>query len=444
MKDLRRYATPRNLVLLVAAVVVLAMGWLKTLVAAVVIIGLIASAHEFGHFLASKVVGVRVDEFSLGLGSTKLLAKTWGETEYSVRPIPLGAFVRPAGMDPGEEYEPGNDPGERSFARKGLLGKLLILAGGSLANILLTVVIASGLFWVHGDRSTSILVEKVVRDKPAALAGIRADDVITAVNGTLVTHYLTGIDLIGAHPRERIVLTVRRPTDATATPPRFATLEIPVVPEATEDNVGRIGILVKPFALDDVVVPLSFTAAVVKGTETTVGYVFRIYELTLSMFQRAFRRMEVPEQIGGPIKIFGAIDSAVGEKADVTDVLQLTASLSVSIGVFNLLPIPALDGGRILVLLLGWVLQLGYMVVRRRRPDRDLIPQGAEETVHLLGFAFLLLLLLVVSYKDLGDLVRPKTDLERLDLKAEELYDGGPSSPPGVSATGPVTAVTGP
>ena len=419
------------------------MGWVKAIIAAVIIVGIIATVHEFGHYIASKAVGVRVDEFSIGLGSTKLWAKQIGETEYSIRPIPLGAFVKPAGMDPEEEYEKGNDPGERSFNKKNLLAKLAILFAGPIANIILTIVIMSGLYWVVGDRPTTIEVDKVLRGKPAAVAGIRSGDVFLEINGEKITDYIEGIDIIGRNAGKEIQVKINRPYDAGNEEPVYKPLMLTVVPELTEDGVGKIGMLVRPHIIDETFIPLSFSAACTKGLQKTLGYVLKMYQLTLRMFKKAASKMEVPEQIGGPLKIADTIKQAVADRFDIREILSLTAWLSMSIGVFNLLPIPALDGGRILVLLLAWIIKIGYIILRKPIPEEGVIPPRFEEVVHFCGFAFLLLLLIIVSWKDVKDMVTPKTTWERLKVKEEDCIDGV-SKTKGTTGTVPVPKVATP
>ena len=434
--------------------VVVIMGWVKAIIAALIIIGIIATIHEFGHYLASKAVGVRVDEFSVGLGSTKLWVRKIGETEYSIRPIPLGAFVKPAGMDPEEEYEDGDDPGERSFNKKNLLAKLAILLAGPLSNIFLTVVIMSGLYFVVGDRPTTIEVDKVLRGKPAALAGIRSGDRFLEIDGKKIRDYIEGIDIIGRNAGKKIKVKIDRPYKTEDGETIYKEIELFVEPELTEDGVGKIGMLVGPYVIDKTYVPLPFTQACFKGLQKTLGYVYKMYHLTLRMFKRAFSKMEVPAQIGGPLKIVDTIKDSVAERFDIKEILSLTAWLSMSIGVFNLLPIPALDGGRILVLLVAWVLKLVYIVLRRPIPKEGVISPQLEEIVHFLGFAFLILLLIIVSWKDIRDLIAPPSKWDILKVKKEECIDGLPSSKtttapsagvtPGTSATGtPGTSATG-
>ena len=420
---------------LVAVAVV--MGWVKAAIAVFIIVGIIATIHEFGHYIASKAVGVRVDEFSVGLGSTKLWAKQIGETEYSIRPIPLGAFVKPAGMDPEEEYEPGKEPGDRSFNKKNLLAKLAILFAGPIANIVLTFIIVSGLYFFVGDRATTIVVDKVLRGKPAALAGIRSGDIFLAINGIQITDYIQGIEIIGRNAGKKIKVKIDRPFDGDDGETVYKSIIIDVVPEATDDGVGKIGMLVGAHAIDEDFTPLPLGEAIKKGTAQTIGYVAKLYQLTLKMFKRAFFKMEVPEQIGGPLKIADTINKAVKDKFDIVQVLSLTAMLSMSIGVFNLLPIPALDGGRILVLVLAWIVKIGYMVLRKPIPEDGVIPTRFEEIVHLCGFAFLILLFLIVSWKDIKDMAAPKTLHERLKVKKEDCIDGMPSTK---STTGTVPA----
>jgi len=395
-------------------------GWLVTALALLVIIGIIATSHEFGHYIVSKAVGVRVDEFALGLGSTKLWKRKIGETEYSVRTIPLGAFVKPAGMDPEEEYE--IDPGERSFARKGLLAKLAILVAGSVANVILTIVIVSSLYWLVGDRSSTIRVEKVMLGRPAAEAGIRRGDIFLSINGEKIADYIKGIDVIGRNAGKEIIISVKRPRDVDSADTEYDIIDVAVVPALCDDEVGRIGIRAAGHYIEEDFRPMTFVAAVSKGVTTSIEYVFKMYKLTLTMFQKAFLSLEVPEQIGGPARIASTIHDAVKDAVRPRDLLWLTAWLSMSIGVFNLLPIPALDGGRIFILLLDGFLRLLCLIIGKPVPKGQVISTRVEEYIHLLGFVFLIFMLVAVTWKDIKEIAYPQTVEEK--LRQEEIRAG--------------------
>jgi regulator of sigma E protease len=417
-----------NIFFVILALVLIFTGKIGIAMMVVVMIGIIATVHEFGHYLMAKLVGVRVDEFAVGMGSTKLWAKTIGETEYSIRPIPLGAFVKPAGMDPEEEFEPGNDPGERSFNRKSLPAKLLILFGGPVSNMILTIVLMTGIFFFVGDRTSTIMVDKVIKDKPAAVAGIRSGDIILSINGGEIKSYMDGISTIGEYPNKSIELEISRLYDIDGSEETvYKTITVSVIPEANDDGIGKIGIMAKIHYSQDKYIPLPFGTALQMGLRQTAVYGYKTYEAALNMFKKAFTQFDMPEQIGGPVKIATTISDAMQGGFDLVTFISFVSWLSLSIGVFNLIPIPALDGGRILLLLAGFFMNSLYKVLGKEIPEDGVISPKIEEFIHIAGFVFLMILFVAITYKDIKDVVRPPTQLERLHLKAADLITNKPA-----------------
>jgi regulator of sigma E protease len=371
--------------------------WLLTPVYFLFIITIIATIHEYGHFIIAKLLGVRVDEFSIGFGKL-LFSRKWGETEYNLRAIPIAAYVRPAGMDPAEEEQEGwVDPGERSFNKKNSLVKYAILFGGSFFNMLSTIVFLTMLYMYAGSGDSTVLVKSVSPNGPADVAGVRVDDVFVKMDGQPIKDAERAIGTIKSRPGQKIPIEVLRGGQ---------TLTLTLIPE-DNDGEGRIGIGFEPKMDKDTLKPMEFWPALVKAKDKTWDSVYRTYTQALKMFSNSFSKKEIPKDVGGPVSIVGAVGSQVKRGMTIPDLLWILAMLSLAIGVFNLLPIPALDGGRILVLFVRDVLDLGYTIVFRKRPPESLFSHRIEELVHLVGIIALLLLLVLVTFKDVRELVRP-------------------------------------
>jgi regulator of sigma E protease len=360
------------------------------------VITIIATIHEYGHYIICKILGVRVDEFSIGFGKL-LLSKRWGETEYNLRAIPIAAYVRPAGMDPAEEEMEGYvDPGERSFNKKNSVVKYAILFGGSVFNIISTVLFLTLLFMKTGSGDSTVLVKGVSKNSPAHQAGIQEGDRFVKIDGEPILDADKAIRRIKDRPCQWIQLIVKRGDQE---------LTLKLRPE-NDDGQGRIGISYGPDYDKATLKPMEFWPAMSKAREKTWEYVMISYSAALKMFTRSFSKKEIPKDVGGPVSIVGAVGSRVqGGMMSIPDLLEILAMLSLAIGVFNLLPIPALDGGRILILFLRDMADLAYTLVTWRQPKESLLSHRMEEVVHLLGIFSLLLLLLVVTYKDIRELV---------------------------------------
>lgn len=430
--------------ILAAGALATILWYVKMLVTFLVIIAIIATIHEGGHYFASKATGVRVDEFSLGFGKI-LFSRTWGETEYNVRAIPLGAFVRPAGMDPEEEFDEKSDPGVRSFQHKGLPAKFLILVGGSAANILGTMLIATSMYWFVGLRPTTIKVravpDAVIAGSPAEAAGVRPGDVLFSINERQIFDMNEGIEWIGENAGKPIALVIHRYADPMKTEGAFEVVRMTVTPAPDAMGSGKIGIRPEFQEVDGPYRTFTFLEAVDKGVGKTLDYTRMLYGMALGMLQKALRKGEVPKEIGGPV----AIAKAVGETRGFEDFFWHCAVLSLSIGVFNLMPIPALDGGRILLLFLGGILDLFSYFRRGIWPETPVLDNRMEEYAHLLGFLFLIVMLVVVTWKDVKELfVRPEALKPVATAPAPTAAPGateipGPKAPASTSASTPVT-----
>jgi len=343
---------------------------MQTFWAAVFVFGLLIIFHEFGHFIFAKAAGIKVHEFSIGFGP-KIFSLPRGETAYNLRIFPLGGFVRMAGMDPEEKVEDET----RSFNHKPVLHRMLVIAAGSLMNFVLAILILAVIFMAQGvpaltpeglPRLTTV-VERVLPESPAEKAGVLPRDQIVAVNGAEVTSWEQMTEAISARTGQKIILTVRRAGQLE---------EISLVPQADEQGKGKIGVYPAPELQR-----LNLFSALATGAQYTV----RVTALIVNFLGQMIAG-RAPADVGGPVRIVWEIDRAA--EFGFFSLLQLAAFLSVNLGLFNLLPIPALDGSRLVFLLVEFF---------RGRP----VDPAKENFIHLVGFGLLILLVVIITYNDL-------------------------------------------
>ncbi|MBI4260981.1 MAG: RIP metalloprotease [Actinobacteria bacterium] len=355
----------------------------------VVAILLIILVHEAAHFVVAKRFGIKVEEFFLGFGP-KLWSTRRGETEYGVKALPLGGYVRIAGMNPFQEPTPEELP--RTFGAKPIWQRaLVIFAGPGTHYVLAFLFFALWLGLVGQPTNVSPLIEEVEatlegQPSPAAVAGIRPGDRIVGVdaideptNDQLVEHTR---DHVG-EPIEIRLLRDGETIEVTVTP---------VLATVQGERVGRIGV-----TLGQAREPVGFVESITRGGEL-VGE-------TTSLVVQSLGRIFGPEGIGrigdllfggaerqvdDPIGIVGAARTAgqAAASGNFGDVLLLFASLNVFVGILNLLPLPPFDGGHLAV--------LAVEKVRRRKVDlRRLIP------ISLVVASFLIVYMMAITFLDI-------------------------------------------
>ncbi|MFN2463155.1 MAG: RIP metalloprotease [Candidatus Dormibacteria bacterium] len=338
------------------------MNPLLVALAVALVFGVLVTLHEFGHFLVAKLNGVKVLEFNVGFGQP-LVKFGRGETRYAVRSLPLGGYVRLAGMDDGDE-------GPRSFNRKPVWRRLSIIAAGSLTNLLLPIPIflIANLSMMGGP----LTVVSLQDHSPAAAAGVPLNAQVTALNGRGVESANDLRRVIrgsGGHP---VSVRYRDPADGSS-------VEKTITPQG-HGGVYRIGVGTTGGGYD---VPGALGDSVVADREAITA--------TLGGFVTIFTG-HVPGGLGGacgpsgPVGIVRA--TAAAAQAGWISLLQFMAFLSVNLGILNLLPLPALDGGRLAFLAIEGV---------RRKP----VDPAKEQRVHYIGLLVLLAFVVFISYNDL-------------------------------------------
>lgn len=341
-----------------------------TIIAFLGVIAVLILVHELGHLITAKASGVRVDEFGLGF-PPRLLSIRRGGTRYSLNAIPLGGFVKMAG-----EEDP-KVPG--SLASKSIGTRLLVLSAGSLMNALLPLLLFSAAFMIpHPLVTEAVGVKEVAPNSPAARAGIKSGDVIVSINEKPVRNIGDLQRYIHLNLGKEITILINR-SDSTK--------EVQVIPRwKPPEGQGAIGIEldIEAARLNRTTVSqhYPFWQAIPMGVSEFIEIFVLFKKVILSLFIGA-----MPLELAGPV----GIAQITGEvaKAGISPLLQFAALLSINLAIINLLPLPALDGGRIVFVLLEWV-----------RRGRRVSPK-TEKLVHLIGFAMLMAVIMVITYNDI-------------------------------------------
>ena len=330
---------------------------------------LLVFVHELGHFVTAKLSGITVREFGFGY-PPRLFGVTFRGTIYSVNLLPLGGFTRMAGEDGTEAAA--QEPG--SFASKSKRTRTLVLAAGSLMNAILAPLLLTAVFMIGAPTPTGrIIIDQVQAGTPAATAGLQQGDVVTQVQG----HPVSSLDEF----QNQIHFRLGQPT--TFTVQRSGqTQDITLTPRVNPPpNQGSIGIAIEA-ELANRQYPI--WSAFGLGVQSAWFTFTAIWEGLFQVVQRT-----APADFLGPV----GIAHVTGQVAHlgVTALLQFAAFLSINLAIVNLIPFPALDGGRILF--------VGIEAARGRR-----VNPRTEGFVHLLGMVILLAFVALISYHDLLNL----------------------------------------
>jgi regulator of sigma E protease len=336
------------------------LSWL----APIIVFGLVIFVHELGHFVAAKLTGVYAPRFSIGFGPA-LFKRRVGETEYVLAALPLGGYVRMAsredeatafleggsensavtpgtakdGFDPNAmiPFGPKPIPESRWFESKSLAARLFIMLAGVAMNALLAYVIYVGLLLRSGIPTPLPVAALVNPGKPAALAGIQAGDSIALLNGRPLESWQTLLDTIGASAGRPLNLGIVRhgqPIEVTVTP---AAEVVPDPRTGVKRALGRIGMMAS-----EGFTPISVPRAFVEAWRITIDNGTKIFSALGSLLRGVGF-----SDLGGPIAI--AQVSVQAARGGIESVLLLVALISINVAVFNLLPIPILDGGQIVL-----------------------------------------------------------------------------------------------
>ncbi len=341
-----------------------------------VILGLLIMLHEFGHFLMCRANKIRVEKFSIGFGK-EIWSFTRGGTKYAISLFPFGGFVRPAGEDlaalEGSKPKPGD------YLAASVFQRLTVVTAGPAMNwflawLLFTIVL------VIGRPVQMATIGEFIKGYPAETSGLQVGDRITVVDGKKVDQWMEMTALIREHTEGPLALTVMRNGGETI---------VSLSPKSETDSAtagkpfSRIGI--KPDIKDVRIERFPAPIAAVKAADIVLDYTLMTYEAIFGLITR-----ELPIQtMSGPVGVVGM--AAKASSMGIVYVIQLAAMLSISLAVFNMLPIPALDGGHVLFL---------FIEAIKRKP----LSLKLQERSTQVCFVLLIMLFVVITVNDISRL----------------------------------------
>lgn len=355
--------------------------YLTTILATVVVLGVLIFVHEFGHFLVAKLVKVRVEVFSLGF-PPKLVSKQIGETDYRISVVPLGGYVKLLGENPHDEVPPELIP--YSFLHRPLWQRTAIVLAGPAFNFFFAVISLFLVFAFAGLPYVPTEIGRVVADSPAERAGLQGGDTIVAVDGIPVQRWEELARQIRGHGGQTLDLTVKRNDER---------LKFQVTPEKKE-GLNIFGQKVEAFQIGVASSERLATEELgpVQALEEGLVYSLRIGALTLQSIYKLIAREISMDTLGGPIMIA----QVAGKQAEMgfIHLIHFMAVLSVNLALLNLLPVPVLDGGHLFFFFLEAV---------RGKP----LPVKQREMAQALGMVLILTLMILVFYQDIMRLFSP-------------------------------------
>ncbi|MFT3923707.1 MAG: M50 family metallopeptidase [Myxococcales bacterium] len=336
---------------------------------AVLGISVLVIVHEAGHYLAARAFGMRVLRFSVGFGPTIAKFQPQGSsTVFQIGLVPFLAYVQIAGMNPAEENDP-NDP--ELYSNKGVLARFLTIFAGPFANYLIAsaLVFSLALMGHHGENPPHepMVVDSVQPGSPAEKAGVRTGDIIVQADQKPVKHVGDLIEITAPRAKKPTLYLVERGGKQLA--------PLTIVP-MDDHGRGIIGII--PKVRND---PMP----VGKALAYSVLYPFELTLHQLEGFAHMFKQGST-EGVVGPVGMVKIVATRTGNFVQLANILIL---ISVALGMFNLMPLPALDGGRLVF--------LGYEIITRKRAN-----ERVENLVHTVGLVLLLCLIALVTLRDVA------------------------------------------
>ena len=331
-----------------------------TIIYALLIICVLIFFHELGHFMAAKACGVKVNEFAIGMGP-KVLKKQKGETLYSVRAFPLGGFCAMEGED-----EDSQD--ERAFNRKSVWKKAIIIVAGAAMNLIIAIILMIAVNYMNGVPTTTI--SQVEENSPAYTAGIQKGDKILSINDKKINSWDDLQSVKNAvNTRELNIKVQRKGT------------ELNIKTTLKENDRNKI-IGIVPVSEKNIV------KAIANGPSATWNMAKSMYSGLYSLITGKVSAKE----LSGPVGIVYLINKGISR--GFATVLYLTSLISLNLAIINMLPLPALDGGRLL------------MVIIRRLTGKA-ISSKVEGVIHAVGLGLLLLLTIYVTWNDIVRFIVP-------------------------------------
>ena len=335
-----------------------------TILACVFVFGILVTVHEFGHFITAKLTGMKVEEFSIGFGP-KIYQQQDGDTLYSLRALPLGGYNKIAGMDPEDPEDL-----ECGFNSKPVTSRMLVILAGSLMNFILPVLIFFGIFLVCGMEvpENKPVLGQIIEGYPAAQSGLKEGDRILSINGQSVNKWLDIRNSIAESGITPIPFKVERDKETLT-----ITVTPVINPETGKPFIGVVSSLKK--------VQLSPWQAAFASVTATKNIIKNMYASLYHMLTG-----KTKAEFSGPVGVAKMAGQVAHKGFDM--LLQFTAMLSLNLAIINLLPLPALDGGHFLILLMEAF--TGHR-----------LGKSAMQNIQKIGVAMILALTIFATFKDL-------------------------------------------
>lgn len=366
-----------------------------TILISLIVLSVLILIHELGHFLVAKRVGIKVEEFGLGY-PPRIWAKKIGETEYSLNAIPFGGFVKLYG-DPAEG-QPVKKDFQKSFLAKSKKARTAVILAGVLGNFLLGILAFSIVYSFLGipKKTGKIKIVGVAPSSPAEKFGLKEGDIILAVDDEKLTELTKFTELVKEKKGKEIKILIKREEDNPCKETvlgggKFSCQDGNLVfwltpRENPPEGEGPLGIIVS----DIEVVKYPFWQmpflGMIEGVKEAFSWGKLIVDSLKTMILNLALKGEVPKDVAGPVGIFQV--TGMVAKTGLLNILQFLGILSINLAILNILPLPALDGGRLLF--------IGYEIIFRRRPN-----EKVERWINTFGFAFLVFLLILVTINDI-------------------------------------------
>ena len=336
---------------------------LLSIVGALLVLTVLVFVHELGHFYAGKRLGFRIDEFAIGMGPV-VCSKEKNGTRFAIRALPIGGLCAFHGEDEGV-----SDP--ECFNAQPVWKRMIVVLAGPFMNILLAVVLAVIILMTYGEYMPMIN-DFTAENTPAEAAGIQAGDIITEIDGKSITYYAECTDYIRQADHAGIEVTVRRgSSDVTLTARDIYD---------PESGSNRLGIYISPERL---------RYGLLEAATNSVRYTCYIVKEMFKVLGGLFTGSVTSDDVAGPVGTISIIGQAV--RAGFEVVLRLGVLISINLGIMNILPIPALDGGRFL-----------FMVIEAVRGKP--IPPEKEGMIHMAGLVLLFSLMILLTVMDVRKL----------------------------------------
>jgi len=356
-----------------------------TIIAFIIVLGILILAHESGHFIIAKLSGVKVLEFAIGF-PPRIFSFKRHETKYTIGLLPLGGYVQMLG-----EEKVSKDP--RSFNRQKPLSRLAISIAGVLMNLILAWLIltigfsigmtplASSPDQIPGTRlSEKIYIAEVSKDSPAEKSGLYSGDTIisgeTSAGKTVFKSAQSVTDFTAENSGKEVTFEIGRDNQVLSKKVTLGT-----------ESGAQSGIAM----VDQVVIRVPWYKAPVVAFQETYRMFGFMFDFLRQFFGKLFFAGQISDSVGGPVAIFDM--SGAAARAGAMIFFQFIAMLSVNLAIINILPFPALDGGRALFILLEKIF------------GKRIVKEEIENIIHTVGFALLILLILAITYKDILRLI---------------------------------------